>query len=618
MGLVQDVRNNRRDLNELVGRQIPPRFDTEPRIQVAEVDIVRVTSTTQTYDRYPGKLQLYDADAKSWTDLIDVWVVDPEGEVLSERRYVARRSGFANERPVFVPTGSLGGVIRIREEDLSPSLTSIAQITLDQDQGLVLTSPETNEALVSIQDASETLTGVVSTSTQDFSGQKTFKDGAVITEGEFLFFHESEMSWIFNDSGLSLQMQHGDVRLTFDDINNRLVLADIGDVAQASYAIAVPGSGIAVGVGNYSVTNQLTTSLTIYGGIVTGATALANGSEGEVLTISGGIPAWAEAASGSLDIDGLTGSAVGGITDAIPTYNSTLGANRKLTIQDLGGFLNPSLNGGRLSLSTSDPTATDITGSSIYFHPFTGNKIALYDGTIWKVHVLPKLTLALSGLTAGKNYDIFVYDNSGTLTLEILVWTNDTTRATSLVRIDGVLCKSGDTTRRYLGTFQATGTTTTADAESQWFLWNCYNRLPWVSFKEDSANSWTDAGNGTWSAINGGSSVWKVEFVRGLNEDPIHATSHIMHNYIYLHAIALDSTSTFDRSKSTLGTHYDTGNGASTVAFFYDLPSAGYHYVQGIESTFTGVTGTAYGDNGGSIGGGSVAANSAFCVRGWR
>ncbi len=48
-------------------------------------------------------------------------------------------------------------------------------------------------------------------------------------------------------------------------------------------------------------------------------------------------------------------------------------------------------------------------------------------------------------------------DSSGTPTLEALVWTNDTTRATALVRQDGVWSKTGALTRRYLGTVRVDG-----------------------------------------------------------------------------------------------------------------------------------------------------------------
>ncbi len=63
------------------------------------------------------------------------------------------------------------------------------------------------------------------------------------------------------------------------------------------------------------------------------------------------------------------------------------------------------------------------------------------------------------------------------VTLEFLIWTNANTRATALVRQDGILCKTGALTRRYLGTFRTVSTTTTSNNTTLRYLYNYYNRL---------------------------------------------------------------------------------------------------------------------------------------------
>ena len=105
----------------------------------------------------------------------------------------------------------------------------------------------------------------------------------------------------------------------------------------------------------------------------------------------------------------------------------------------------------RLTLTSATPvTPADVTGATtIYCTPYKGNQIALYDGSSsWNTRTSAEFSLALGTLTSGKPYDVFCYDNAGTPTLEFLAWTNDTTRATALVYQDGVLVKSGATTRR--------------------------------------------------------------------------------------------------------------------------------------------------------------------------
>ena len=131
----------------------------------------------------------------------------------------------------------------------------------------------------------------------------------------------------------------------------------------------------------------------------------------------------------------------------------------------------------RLTLTSGTPvTTSNVTAAgTVYACPYKGNAIALYDGTNWNIRTSAEFSLALSGLTSGKPYDVFCYDNSGAPTLEFLVWTNDTTRATALAYQDGVLVKSGAATRRYMGTFYTTGTTTTEDSEANRYLINYYH-----------------------------------------------------------------------------------------------------------------------------------------------
>jgi len=108
----------------------------------------------------------------------------------------------------------------------------------------------------------------------------------------------------------------------------------------------------------------------------------------------------------------------------------------------------------RLSLSETEPFARDITSSNLYLHPYNGNTIWLYNttDTRWEPSKLSgTVSLALSGLTVALPYDVYVYDNSGTLTLELTEWTDRDTRATSIVRQDGVPVKTGELNKRFIG-----------------------------------------------------------------------------------------------------------------------------------------------------------------------
>lgn len=175
--------------------------------------------------------------------------------------------------------------------------------------------------------------------------------------------------------------------------------------------------------------------------------------------------------------------------------------------------------GGRLTLTSGTPvtTANVTAAATVYFTPYKGNNISLYNGNGWVRYAFSELSLALGTISSGKPYDVFLYDNAGTLTLELLAWTNGTTRATALAYQDGVLCKTGALTRRYLGTFYTTATTTTEDSTSYRYLYNYYNRVYRNVFFQ----------NTTGHTYNGAIRNWNNDatthgFLLGVLEDTIH------------------------------------------------------------------------------------------------
>jgi hypothetical protein len=165
-------------------------------------------------------------------------------------------------------------------------------------------------------------------------------------------------------------------------------------------------------------------------------------------------------------------------------------------------------------------TTTDVTAAgTLYTAPITGDRISLYTGAYWKTFASNLPYKALSGLTGGKPYDVFMYLSGTTPTLEFLEWTDATTRATELTYASGayVLTKLGDPTRRYLGTFYTTGTTTTEDSDTKRYLWNYYHRKPRKLKKFETTDTWTYNVN-TWRQANGAAAN-QVDFVIGVMED---------------------------------------------------------------------------------------------------
>ena len=114
----------------------------------------------------------------------------------------------------------------------------------------------------------------------------------------------------------------------------------------------------------------------------------------------------------------------------------------------------------RLTLASNTPVMTSevLAATTLYLTPYIGNRIALYNGTSWDVIESNEVNISLSTVAADTNYDVFAYNNSGTVTLELLAWTSSgagtSARATALAYQEGVLVKSGTATRRYVGTIR--------------------------------------------------------------------------------------------------------------------------------------------------------------------
>lgn len=85
-----------------------------------------------------------------------------------------------------------GGGIDIEEGDGSPSYAGVVTIIVDQSDGLRLTQPGgAGTATLSIQDASASQAGIVSTTTQTFGGDKTFADDVEV-QGTFVVTNGSK------------------------------------------------------------------------------------------------------------------------------------------------------------------------------------------------------------------------------------------------------------------------------------------------------------------------------------------------------------------------------------------------------------------------------------------
>lgn len=191
--------------------------------------------------------------------------------------------------------------------------------------------------------------------------------------------------------------------------------------------------------------------------------------------------------SGSLQRlpDGLTNYMVG----AVP-MNVATGSSGQIVLT----YSSPSTQGLRLTLRTGEPIpSVDTTsGSILYFTPHRHGSVSIFDGTNWIERVTNEVNLTLSSLTINKNYDVFATWTGSAVAIELgPAWTSDTARSTAVVRSSGVLVKSGDATRRYVGSIRTNSTTTTQDTLKQRYVYNEDNQVERYMFASDATTTWT-------------------------------------------------------------------------------------------------------------------------------
>lgn len=265
--------------------------------------------------------------------------------------------------------------------------------------------------------------------------------------------------------------------------------------------------------------------------------------------------------------------------------------------------VDPAKCDARLSVSSSDPFAEASAATTLYWLPCGGNLVSVWSGSAWVSRELSDsgLSVTLSGLTASKVYDVWAYDNSGSLALETLVWTDDTTRATALASTDGVVHKSGDQTRRYLGSFRldASKQIVHEGASGKLSLWNEYHRTTQAAYVLDGTNSWTYS-TAAWRQARA-SSANQVDVMIGRSVEAIHAHVQVLafHNSGGASAaagIGIDSTTT--NVAQQRGQGVSVSDTLSMQADYTGRPAEGYRQVTWLEYGASAGTTTWVGDAG--------------------
>ena len=247
---------------------------------------------------------------------------------------------------------------------------------------------------------------------------------------------------------------------------------------------------------------------------------------------------------------------------------------------------------GRLTLTSGQAvTSADVIGATtLYLTPYGGNNIGLFDGSAnWTVLPFAETSIPLSTLSNALPYDVFGFNSGGNLALEFQAWANGTARAVALISQNGIFCKSGATTRRYLGTFYTTATTTTEDSAANRYLWNYYNRFNRQLLKQSPDPNWSvslatirQANNNTANQVN-----VVIGYPEELVEVHVESTAITGGATSNLAAgIGIDSTTTFTGDVAILS----VTNLAPVLfhGFYMGVPTIGNHSYTWNESNVSG------------------------------
>lgn len=290
---------------------------------------------------------------------------------------------------------------------------------------------------------------------------------------------------------------------------------------------------------------------------------------------------------------------------------------------------------GRLTLVSGTPVMTSSTtgASTIYYTPYVGNMVLLYDGTNTVPTVFTELSITLgNNWTSSTNYDVFIASDSGTTrACTGPAWTagsggSATARGTGAggtelerVAANGLLMNKVQITCRYTnsstftvnanrGTYVGTVSIRAADQTIDWSLggassggtagnlgvWNMFNRREVTAMVEDTLPTPATVSTGV-AALNGSTNN-RISYVIGWAEDIV--TSKAMgqgaagSSGFLTMGVCHDAANAYASGSIVQGHGVNLASGVGGSARFNgDL---GFHYAQACQGAITS-NGNIYG-----------------------
>ncbi len=277
--------------------------------------------------------------------------------------------------------------------------------------------------------------------------------------------------------------------------------------------------------------------------------------------------------------------------------------------------------GGRLTLTTAVPiTTAAVSGATtVYYTPHIHDRIKLYDGTRWKWYSFTEMSQTLADTTkspaataATKNYDMFVWDDAGTLRCTRgPLWDtgggSNTARGTGAGSteleffqgrwVNKIAITNGPAARRglYVGSIATDGSNQVNDNLTKRQLYNLYHQVLRPMLVVESTDFWTYT-TASYRQANANTAN-QFEVMTGLVRQPVAVEVHTIASNNTggtvngAAGIGVDSTTVDSaqiKQSATLATASKT---ESISAFYRAYPSVGRHTYAWLErSDATGTT----------------------------
>jgi hypothetical protein len=155
---------------------------------------------------------------------------------------------------------------------------------------------------------------------------------------------------------------------------------------------------------------------------------------------------------------------------------------------------------GRLTLTSGTPVLTSnvTAATTVYFTPYKGNRVSLYNGVNWLGHAFSELSVAVPS-TVYRLFDIFIYSSAGTLTLEAVNWNQSSAAITGATNATPIVITSNGhgLNNNDLVAVASVGGNTAANG-----IWSVQNVAANTFELEGSTGSGAYTAGGTWYKLN--------------------------------------------------------------------------------------------------------------------